>query len=45
MHDYTQEAEALFALIAERHRLRFDIVTSEPVEVLWLFPKQDQLSI
>ena len=45
MRDYTQEAEALFARVAERHSLRFEIDASAPVEVLWRFPKQEQLSL
>lgn len=45
MQDYTHEAEALFARIAERRGLRFEIDQKAPVEVLWRFPKQEQLSV
>jgi len=41
--DFTAEAIDLFTRFAERHRLRYEVDTSAPVEVMWHFPVQEQL--
>jgi len=41
--DYTEEATALFARFAGKHGLPYE-VTDAPVEVMWEFPVQPNLS-
>jgi len=43
MTDYSEEATALFARFAERHRLAYNVEPNAPIEVLWEFPKQHGL--
>lgn len=43
--DHTPDAEALFTRFAERHGLTYAVQTGAPVEVMWLFPRQDGLSL
>lgn len=45
MTDYTQEATALFAHFAERHRLAHIVEPDAPIEMLWEFPEQRGLSL
>lgn len=45
MTDYSEEATALFARFAERHRLIYTVEPDAPIEVLWEFPKQHGLTI
>lgn len=44
MTDYSEEATALFARFAERHRLVYSVAPDAPIEVLWEFPEQHGLS-
>jgi hypothetical protein len=44
MADYSEEATALFADFAERHRLVYSVESDAPIEVLWEFPEQQGLS-
>ena len=44
MTDYSEEAAALFARFAEKHRLAYSVEPDAPIEVLWEFPKQQGLS-
>ncbi len=44
MTDYSEEAAALFARFAERHRLVYSVEPDAPIEVLWEFPEQQGLS-
>jgi len=44
MTDYSEEAAALFARFAERHRLIYSVEPDAPIEVLWEFPEQQGLS-
>lgn len=37
MTDYGDEATALFAHFAERHRLIYSVEPGSPIEVLWEF--------
>ncbi|HWW12851.1 MAG TPA: hypothetical protein VN018_10050 [Brevundimonas sp.] len=43
--DHTPDAEALFARFAKRHGLTYAVQTGAPVEVMWLFPRQDGLNL
>lgn len=43
IHNYTREAEALFARFAERHGLTYQVETGVPMEVCWTFPEQEKL--
>lgn len=45
MTDYSEEATALFARFAERHRLVYSVAPDAPIEVLWEFPEQHGLSL
>jgi len=45
MPNYSEEATALFARFAQRHRLVYSVVPDAPIEVLWEFPKQHGLSL
>lgn len=45
MTDFSEEAAALFARFAERHRLDYSVAADAPIEVLWEFPEQQGLSL
>ncbi len=44
-HDYTEQAEALFTRFAQRHGLSYEVETDVPMEVCWILPAQEKLSL
>lgn len=45
MKDFTEEAEELFRRFADRHGFHYEIERDVPMEVCWIFPAQDGLSL